>query len=89
MACEAGTRIRNSVIDLNAIRAKAFETLVFDGRQTRTLAAAGGVLGSADFAKRSAYEAGSNAPPAATQDCRIDIPDHKTGENNWNLTPIN
>jgi len=39
-------------------------------RRTKTLAAVGGVLGTTDAAKRSAYEVGPNTSPTATTDLR-------------------
>jgi len=41
-----------------------------DDRRIKTLVAVGGVLGTADVAKRSASEVGPNTPPTASTDLK-------------------
>ncbi|MBK1685723.1 hypothetical protein CKO18_19415 [Rhodoferax fermentans] len=49
----------------------AFGVRLLDASELVTHVAVGGVLGTTDFAKRSAYEVGPNTPPTATHSLRF------------------
>lgn len=71
--CSLAESLERSHLSLGAGRGSCLDVkgariLVLECWLTRALAAAGGVLGFSDFAKRSAYEGNTNTPPAATQD---------------------